>query len=369
MRNVTRHVSRCSGYEFEDVITRCDNVDLVAPSPPKNDKRNRIGRYIESLVAKDKVRIDHDVIVDKEYDLFFAFCLNPLDVRYLRTIRDLHQRCRRSICVIGELWPSAIEARRRTLQALQGFDQIFCGIESSVEPLRAVTGRPCRFLPLGVDAELFCPFPKAAARHIDVCNIGRRHEGLHHVLRAQADRPEFLYLFDTIGDFPVLDVQEHRHLLANLVKRSRYFIAYPPKFDRPQETGGLEEIGSRFFEGAAGGAVMLGMPSRCDSYDRCFDWPHAVIPVASDGSDVLKVIAELEADRAGTDDLRRNGIVQSLLRHDWVYRWQEILEAAGLPGTQLMLERQDRLRRLAAQICANPAFARSQANQADAPLS
>jgi hypothetical protein len=35
------------------------------------------------------------------------------------------------------------------------------------------------------------------------------------------------------------------------------------------------------------------------------------------------------------------------MRHDWAYRWEAILDAAGLEPMPEMLERKDRLRRLA----------------------
>jgi hypothetical protein len=34
MRNLTRHVSRCAGSEFESVIAECDNADIISPTRP-----------------------------------------------------------------------------------------------------------------------------------------------------------------------------------------------------------------------------------------------------------------------------------------------------------------------------------------------
>jgi hypothetical protein len=350
MRNITRHVARCAGYEFEDVVAQCDNVDIMAPSGAV--ERSRLARYARSLVS-DSPRIEGKLIVGKPYDLFFAFCHSPRDLRYLKLIEGRRKECQRSICVLSEFWPSSIPDVGRNLDVLRGFDCIFSNLESSVDAIRELTGRPCEFMPLGVDALRFCPFPSMPPRHIDICNIGRRYEGLHRVLLQQADAGEMLYIYDTAGNFSVLDVVEHRRFLANLVRRSRFFIAFPPKFDRPDETGGLAEIGSRVFEGVAGGAVILGSPSRCSAFDGCFDWPDAVIPAAADGGDILDVIAELEADPLRVEQIRRNGIVGTLQRHDWLYRWREVLEKAGLRTTRLMVEREKRLNRMAADITAN----------------
>jgi hypothetical protein len=352
MRNITRHVARCSGYEFEDMIVEMDAAELLAPSPPR-DTESRLRRYVRSAVFGDAPRVDGEVVVTKKYDLFFAFCMNSRDLAYLDLVQGLHENCRKSVCAIGEMWPSAIEANRDGLRALRRFDHIFSAIESSVEMIREITGRPCSFMPFGVGAERFCPLPQAPARRIDVCNIGRRYPGVHEALKSVADCDDLLYLYDTVGDFSVLDVRDHRRLLASMIKRSRYFIAYPPKFDRPAETGGLAAIGARYFEGAAGGAVMVGMSSRCASFDRCFDWPDAVIPADPDGGDIRQVIAQLDADPERVQRIRKTGIIACLERHDWVYRWRDVLAVAGLPATPRMAEREARLQRLAVDVAGN----------------
>ena len=107
MRNLTRHVSRGGGYEFEDVICDCDDVDMLAPAAYRPRGKNRITLCCAMLWQRGR-RFDREIRVDKEYDLFFAFCLNPHDSRCLNHIKELHDRCRRLVRVIGELWPAKI---------------------------------------------------------------------------------------------------------------------------------------------------------------------------------------------------------------------------------------------------------------------
>jgi hypothetical protein len=211
MRNLRGHVARCPGYEFEDVICGCDSVDVIAPAP-RAEGNSRIGRYLWRIAGGNTPRIDGRIVVDKEYELFFAFCLRPQDLRYLNLIENLHEKCRRLVCVVGELWPSMISQAREPLEVLRRFDCVFSNLQSSVEAIQDVTGRPCYFLRSGVDAMLFCPYPDSPARCIDVYNMGRRPTGLHQALMARADCGEIFYLYDTIGDFPVLDAREHRAL-------------------------------------------------------------------------------------------------------------------------------------------------------------
>jgi hypothetical protein len=338
LRNVTRHVARCPAYEFEDLIRACEHADLLAPG--LFAARSRLRRGLQ-FVKRQRGIPDWDARprIDRDYDLFVAVCANAGDLRYLKTIDGLHDRCRRTVCIIEELWTSQIPAHRRDLEMLRRFDCVFTSIESSVAGLQEATGRPCHFLPFGVDALLFSPYPAKPRRLIDVYNMGRRHETMHKELLAREERGGFFYLYDTASDFAVVDPREHRRLLANFVKRSRYFITYPPKFNMPEETGGQHELGSRFFEGAAAGAVMLGRAPRCPAFERAFNWPDAVVPAGVSGDDICRVIAELESTPERVAQIRRKGIVESMRRHDWIYRWGEIIDRVGLAPSAGTLER------------------------------
>ena len=49
-------------------------------------------------------------------------------------------------------------------------------------------------------------------------------------------------------------------------------------------------------------------------------------------------------------EISRRNAIEALLRHDWVYRWREVLDIAGLkPAPQLEI-RENRLKQLAEQI-------------------
>jgi hypothetical protein len=180
--------------------------------------------------------------------------------------------------------------------------------------------------------------------------MGRRIAEEHRALVACADRGEMFYVHDTTCNFDVIDPREHRILLANLVKRTRYFITHWAKFDELTETGSHQEMGSRFFEGAAGGAVMIGSPPRCAAYDQCFDWPGAVIPTDRDGGRLPALVADLEAEPQRVARIRRNNIVHSLRRHDWAYRWRKVLDSVGLPATARAVEREERLNHIAEAV-------------------
>ena len=345
MRNLNRHVSACQRYEFEDVIAAADRVELLAPSPSPVRRENRIVRYSRKILQQSRPLIDGEIHLDREYELFVAMCRRPRDLRYVQHINGLREKCRFLIALFDEAWPDDISRSLPSdLELLRQFDGVFLNVEAGVEPIRQLTERIPQYMPYGIDAVSFCPYPDSPRRCIDVLCMGRRPEGLHRALLARAQRGGDFYIYDTASNFSVVDPGEHRRLLADMIKRSRYFIAYPGRFGQgvPQFL-----LGNRYFEGAAGGAVLLGMGPANTPFEKYFDWPDAVFPTPADGSQIEELIADLDREPVRLARLRQNGVIHSLLRHDWIYRWRQILEAVGLPVSRGVLEREERLKDLA----------------------
>jgi hypothetical protein len=193
----------------------------------------------------------------------------------------------------------------------------------------------------------FTPFPAPPARVIDVLSIGRRAEGVHQALRRLAAARKIFYVHDTIPGPLVRPSQpaEHREMLAQAARRSRFFVAYPAKFG-DDETEGESEVGARYYEGAAAGAVLLGQAPGAASFRADFPWPGAVIPTRPDGSDVADVLAGLDATPDEVERIRLTNAVAALRRHDWGHRWQSLLRIAGLLPRPALQERLSALQRL-----------------------
>jgi hypothetical protein len=343
-RNILHHVSCCSGYEFEDTICACDDADLVAPVcvRPYRDSR-RLTRYVMERLGNGERFLYTEPLADRTYELFFAFLLRPWDLRYLRGLGGLRKRCRQAACVISEVWPNQISTLGKYRDVIQNFDCTFTSVESSVDVIANYTGRPCHYLPPGVDALRYSPMPDSPPRSIGVYSMGRRVEAEHRVMKACADRGELFYVYDTVANFDVNDPRDHRTLVASLIKRCRYFIAYPAKFSMIAETGGLQELGPRYFEGAAGGAVLIGRAPNSPAFNSLFDWPDAVIPTSTDPNRILALLAELDAQPERVQHIRRRNVVNSLRRHDWAYRWRNVLESLQLPVRSALVTREQQL--------------------------
>ena len=82
-----------------------------------------------------------------------------------------------------------------------------------------------------------------------------------------AEKNKSFYYYDTINisnvansskqqTFSVKNPREHRFLLANLLKRIRYFIANRARANEFKKEQSKDELSSRFFEGAASGKLL-----------------------------------------------------------------------------------------------------------------
>jgi hypothetical protein len=78
-----------------------------------------------------------------------------------------------------------------------------------------------------------------------------------------------------------------------------------------------------------------------------FPWTDAVIEIRPDGSDVVDVLSCLESQPDRLQEIGRRNAAESLLRHDWVYRWKEILTTAGIEPSPAMAARGRCLQKLA----------------------
>lgn len=353
-RKINKKAFQCSLFESQDVLIQTDDVDVIQLEPNGGFEIKSIlqRRLLYRDITKKLVYVNpgiRPVRLKCNYDLFVVQCQNYWDLLYLNAIQGWRERCKVSVCWIDEMWASEIPLFKYWLHYLQQFDYVFAGNSGTVEPLGKAIGGECRWLPGGVDVLRFSPYPNPPGRVIDVYSIGRRWDGIHRSLLSAAEAKDIFYVYDSCrgADMEPFDYIQHRELLANMSKRSRCFMVAPPKMDVPEETLGQVEVGYRYYEGAAGGAVMIGQAPVCKAFEELFPWPNVVMEIRPDGSDVLDVLADLRRTPERTAAAGRRNAAESALRHDWVHRWKKIIEVAGLEPTHRMLQREKKLREIA----------------------
>lgn len=352
-RNISPYDAwRSPHYEFEDIVCQLDSVELLAPLPGKwFNRRTRIARTvgIRSNIALNpgisKIRLS------SEYDLLFLFCSFPRDLLNFRIEKSWKDHCKTSICMIDEIWVKQISRQSGYMRILSKFDYIVLYYSQSVKPVSEATGKKCYFLPPGIDAIKFCPYPDPPDRTIDVYSIGRRSEVTHKRLLEMAKENKIFYIYDTLsggpGGLKAIDLKQHRDLFANLAKRSRFYIVNPGLVDCPSQRGNQIEIGNRYFDGAASGCIMIGEVPNNEVYGSLFNWPDAVISLPFGSDQIDTIINDLDKQPDREETMRRNNITQSLRLHDWAYRWEAILKIGGLVPLPNLLKRKEQLEKLA----------------------
>ena len=354
-RQINSHVSRAFHYELEDVIAQIDRVDLVSYQNSFQFARriNNLANSLTKLPALANLITPNPnpLNLEQDYEILFIICAGIRELFALNSLQgNWRQRCNKAICYVTELWHTDIDKYGFWLEPLKQFDYTFLGAKNTIETVKDLTGKPCTHLPFGIDAIKFCPFIYPTPRSIDICSIGRRSSITHQALMELTSQGNFHYHYDTIDSLWAINIHEHRSLIANVLKRSRYFIANRAKVNNPDQTGGNEELGPRFFEGAASGAIMIGEHPTTEEFYEYFDWQDAVIRVPFDAPDIGNILKELDSQTERLERIRRDNVVNSLLRHDFVYRWEKILEVLGLEITQEMEARKEQLKCLADKI-------------------
>lgn len=346
-RNISRALFHCPHHEFEDVICQIDNAQMLAPKA--NTGSSRYG-FAKRLAYHVPITMNPGIAHFESahrYELFFAICGIPSDLLAVDAAIDWKRFCGTSVCLIDEFWIRQIAEYRQFLRILDRFDVVMLYYSQSVKPVGEHIGSKCYYLPPGVDTFKFSPYPNPPQRSIDLYSIGRRSEVTHQKLLGMAARGDFFYLHDSISGSQAINSTQHRVLFANIAKRSRYFIVNPGLIDDPQTRGNQSEIGNRYFEGAASGTIMVGERPQNEEFDKLFGWEDCLIEMPYNSGNVDEIIRELDKSPERQERIRRTNVTQALLRHDWAYRWEFVLNAVGLAPTPELLKRKERLNSLA----------------------
>jgi Glycosyl transferases group 1 len=365
-RDISMVISRCAQFEFEDVVASVDAVDVIAPAglmaPEDADTPLQTGILtLQRLAVKTfrrlrlklpfavRRRVPHDLA--RNYEMLVVNCEAPGDLYDLAQCLTWRSRARVSVCIVQELYVSDVPKLGDLLKVLRQFDHIVVAHSGTVDALAEATGRPCHYVAFSTDTLRFSPYPENPQRVIDFYALGRRPAKTHDALVCMAQRRDWYYMYDTVPNCTVSCHVDHRRRLADMIKRSRFFLVNIALWQKSDRIGGQQPVfGCRYFEGAAAGAILVGVAPRNASFDEAFDWPDSVIPLPFDSGDIADVIAELEADPGRLERISKLNVINSLRRHDHVYRWGQILSIAGMKETKAMEHRRCELADLAASI-------------------
>lgn len=320
-------MSRGLTFEFEDVIAECDGrLRIESREVPTASPRRKLWRAGRAA----KLYLDRRETSGGD-ELVFAVAQVLADLPDHLAFESTLRSAATSAAFIEELWIRELPLRPDMRRILSLFDHVFVGCGATADPLAEHLDTPVTYLAPSVDLDRFAvsPWPPPS---IDVYAMGRRQPKLHEALMrwVRSDRSRF-YLYDTfLGNPPIADHRQHREKLADLIRRSRFFIVNSAKVDSPGETSSQEEPGYRFFEGAAAGALMVGTGVSAPAFTELFSWEEPFVEVDPSGEDIVDKILELERQPERCDSIRRRNARGSLLAHDPAYRWRTVLRTLDL---------------------------------------
>lgn len=355
MRDLSFERYRGNAYEFEDIIAELERVSFarLGFKPDGFSLRTLVPNRVETAAPWIRRFIGSNLRINRDSgqsDLFFAYFCTPDDIVTLTSLPDWDRKSGVKICWLQELWVRAIESGKYDWRMLNRFDHVICSMQQSAERLTEILDVPVTYLPWGVDTLAASPWPNPPERVIDFNNISNVSAVTHDALkRMMADRGMF-YQFETLtGRLNFASGAEHRFRFREYIKRSRYFFVPLAKQDNP-ERGAQVEFGVRFLEGASGGAVLLGARPDTRAYREHLDWEDCVIEIPHECAHIADIIDELDRQPERLERIARRNVVECLRRHDYVYRWEEVLSIAGLPSGPEVAQRREAIENLARQI-------------------
>jgi hypothetical protein len=350
--NLGRQLYNVLTFEMCQILAQTSDADVVAPGPRfeglLKEQMASLASTARRSAGLSRLAFMAPTDVELDYDLFLYVCLFPRQLADQAAIRGWQRRCKKSAVLILESWSSQLSREQAQLSLLDQFDHVFVFGQAWLPSIQAYTSTPCSFLAPGTDVLSATPYPAEAPRFIDVYSMGRRSEAAHRQLLGIAQRSEIFYMFDAGSGLQVNDFVQARFMTFELIRRSRYFIAYNHDVgSKAAESAGEHALPTRIFEGAAGGAVMIGSAPRCPEFEEYFGWPDSVIEIPVEPDDIRAVFRDLEAEPDRIEKARFMNATQALRRHDWVYRWEEVFSTLGFDPPSDMTSRKRTLNALA----------------------
>lgn len=350
-------------YEFLSAIAAVEDAAILAPpgrpslcnAEPTDETlfeevRLRLVRRAARKIAGRYTPLMQRTRLEGTYDLTVFVCQFLEEVQEIDQIDGWREKSGNAVIFLLESWTSTFPDHAAEMAVLSRFDHVFLLNGSAVSRMQGLVSTPVSALATACDVLLATPAPFFPPRAIDLICFGRWDQADHETLVRHSREAGLFYYYDVWLGMRAPDWGAVRRRNAELIQRSRYYLVWKPAAWHQKWRDGKgqdQALSTRYFEGAAGGAVLLGTRPDCPEFDACFDWPDALVEI---GPDPAATIRALEDDPARVARIRQANITNSLRRHDWAHRWAEMLTTLGLPLTQAHRLRLARLDLLAAQL-------------------
>src|SRR5205807_5840466 len=135
-----RHVFRTGGYEAQDVLAACDDVDVIQLEASRRlaFSERVLRRFVYHDVSRRLALLNpglRPVRLTRDYDMFVVVCTHVRDLWYANAVQDWRDRCRIGICWIDELYSYNVPDLEYWLPVLTRFDHVVVGTAGTAKTL------------------------------------------------------------------------------------------------------------------------------------------------------------------------------------------------------------------------------------------
>lgn len=318
--------------EMDDAIRAAESADHMSVEL-RTDRANRIEPILRNAVRLSKLSrlarsFRGQADLPTGYDVLYAGVISFRDLWVLAGA-DLPSVASKRICCITEIWEPDLHHFEMYAEILEQFDVVYLSCQGTVDALSEMVSVPVHWIPSATDALTRCPADEQP-RCIDVMSVGRRCPVQHAELLDAARSRRMTYQFDSLRGAQLADWSEHRFVLGEQTRRSRFYVCHRSKFDDTEETGDVQEFGGRYFDAFAAGAIPIGDLPDADHFRSTFPRPGSTVFQASGQDGMVDTVLEMKRDIDALDEVARLNVVEALRGHDWVHRWETMLAGVGL---------------------------------------
>jgi hypothetical protein len=333
------HVGWLSNKNFEDVLARVFNTTFLYP--PEDKTTSLIGKW-KNRLTKKWFELDQLPTLGHGPNVLLIIGMTPHFLLSMYALKHLLPRFDLRVGYLMDGFPTAYIDR-----AIAPLDHLFVITPENVDEIERTHGVNTHFLPLGIDT--FDVEPPQPQRWIDILGYGRRNEQLHQQLLEQSHQPNdsLFYYYSTFAKPDLLNCQDHRYLQAKLLSHAKINLCFEASNEFRFQ--GRSLLLYRWFESWLYGCNPVGRKPFGQSA-TLMDWENSAIDLPDDPAHWLPFLQDLLADSEALAINAQRNYRECLLRHDWRYRIQTLLEVSGMPTPELLTADINALQEKAKQV-------------------
>jgi hypothetical protein len=317
-------------FELENIIVQSCNAQLLIPSARDLMEWSSGLPSLANRIVRKAMKSTTGMYqlpplpeLSNKPNVLLTIGISGADIDILSSIPNWRQRFDVVIAYVFDSWAPEIYSKN-----VYNLDHLFVALPDVIDLLKARFGIPVSVIPFGADVLG------------DLTSFGRIPENYHSAFLNKFNRPgsEQIYYKSTprkSQDFPKLPYEKRKdeedtQLLFHTLRHSKITLAFDTLYPGMRQFP-YSFVTLRWFYGAATGGAIVGKRPTTPVMNELFDWEDSTIELPDEPQKSVEFIEELLQDTQRLHSIYRRNYVESLARHDWRYRIQNMLEKFQIP--------------------------------------